>query len=322
MDQSGQPLFENNCAILQAVGYGEDARERFYTIDHTRQTITLGVRQDKGFVVVRKKGQDVAAVTLSTTYDDLPGFPPRKYSQQRAGPFRILRRVNDLAYELDLPKKRQAFLQFAELRLRGIVVPVMMETLSVLLMICIQHGTKVCVKSMESAIRDNELRYEVKLQAETGGDNVQFMLDVGWPALFATPQPITTFISEVWPVCQKVVLASADETKSNPLGRGSEGIIPLVGQLWTDGHVRRRQSLTTTQIQSEQTNQSIEIALRHHIFVSDIPWTNVVPALQQDTNNSISAATTHAPNEVVFGFRPLTKVDWMSDQSLTTTQIR
>lgn len=33
----------------------------------------------------------------------LPGRPPRKYSQQRAGPFVIKRRIGRLAYELDLP---------------------------------------------------------------------------------------------------------------------------------------------------------------------------------------------------------------------------
>ena len=31
----------------------------------------------------------------------LPGNPPRKYSQQRAGPWTVKRRVGDLAYELD-----------------------------------------------------------------------------------------------------------------------------------------------------------------------------------------------------------------------------
>ena len=35
--------------------------------------------------------------------DHLPGRPSRKYSQQRAGPFIVKRRVGRLAYELDLP---------------------------------------------------------------------------------------------------------------------------------------------------------------------------------------------------------------------------
>ncbi|KAF5712771.1 ribonuclease H [Fusarium globosum] len=34
---------------------------------------------------------------------NLPGKPFKKWSQQRTGPFRIKRIVNDLAYELELP---------------------------------------------------------------------------------------------------------------------------------------------------------------------------------------------------------------------------
>lgn len=57
--------------------------------------------------------------------------------------------------------------------------------------------------------------------------------------------------------------------------------------------------------QSERTNQVVEIALRFLIAENpDVDWNQALPALQLSLNNSINAATGHAPNEVALGFKP------------------
>ena len=63
--------------------------------------------------------------------------------------------------------------------------------------------------------------------------------------------------------------------------------------------------------QSERTNQSIEIALRHYIATLDDPadWPDILGDLQNTNNNSISASTTKTPNEIVYGFTPVRNTD-------------
>ena len=62
---------------------------------------------------------------------------------------------------------------------------------------------------------------------------------------------------------------------------------------------------------SEQTNQTVEIALR--FWISTLPdsgeWPSTIPAIQSTYNNSVSAATKHSLNEVVYGFTPNEPLD-------------
>ena len=53
----------------------------------------------------------------------------------------------------------------------------------------------------------------------------------------------------------------------------------------------------------ERQNQTIEMALRFHIATSDIPWPNVIPALQFHLNSSRNM-TGLSPNELTLGFKP------------------
>ena len=56
--------------------------------------------------------------------------------------------------------------------------------------------------------------------------------------------------------------------------------------------------------QSERTNQTVEIGLRYFITSNpDTNWTQCLPHLQATLNNSRSATTGYAPNEVLQGFK-------------------
>ena len=55
---------------------------------------------------------------------------------------------------------------------------------------------------------------------------------------------------------------------------------------------------------SKRTNQTAEIALRHYIASSDIPWTDVIPALQFSLNNALSKPIKVSSNKLVLGFKP------------------
>ena len=56
--------------------------------------------------------------------------------------------------------------------------------------------------------------------------------------------------------------------------------------------------------QSERTNQSVEIALRFHLTSHpDDDWDEVLPYIQSISNNSPSAPTGMAPNELCYGFK-------------------
>lgn len=55
---------------------------------------------------------------------------------------------------------------------------------------------------------------------------------------------------------------------------------------------------------SERRIQDIEIAIRYHMTASDIPWDQILPALQHNFNNSKHSVLGRSPNEIVYGFKP------------------
>ena len=59
-------------------------------------------RYDSSHRNIEMKPGDEVYLRLGKGYH-LPGRPNHKFSQQRSGPFKILRRIGNLAYELDLP---------------------------------------------------------------------------------------------------------------------------------------------------------------------------------------------------------------------------
>ena len=64
--------------------------------------VTAKIRYDKKHKPVDLKVGDYAYLRLHHGYT-LPGVENRKLSQQRAGPFKIIRRIGHLAYQLELP---------------------------------------------------------------------------------------------------------------------------------------------------------------------------------------------------------------------------
>lgn len=61
---------------------------------------------------------------------------------------------------------------------------------------------------------------------------------------------------------------------------------------------------------SERKNQTVETAIRYHYAANpDLPWVNILPALQHKLNNSYSAPIGRAPNELVLGFKPRSAID-------------
>ena len=62
---------------------------------------------------------------------------------------------------------------------------------------------------------------------------------------------------------------------------------------------------------SERMNQTIEIALRHHIHTLDDPtsWPEVLPKLQAGLNGSSSTTTRHTPYNIAYGFEPNQALD-------------
>ena len=69
--------------------------------------------------------------------------------------------------------------------------------------------------------------------------------------------------------------------------------------------------------QSEQINQTVEIALRYHLATLDNPadWEGVVGPIQSAVNNSKSSSTARSPNDVVYGFTPTQSTDLLTTQS-------
>lgn len=62
---------------------------------------------------------------------------------------------------------------------------------------------------------------------------------------------------------------------------------------------------------SERTNQTAEIALRHHIHTMEDPkqWPRALSSIQAVQNNVSSTTTTKTPNEVSYGFTPNRPLD-------------
>ena len=63
--------------------------------------------------------------------------------------------------------------------------------------------------------------------------------------------------------------------------------------------------------QSERTNQTFEIALRHYIAGLEKPadWPTVLPRMQAILNNSTSNSTGQSPNEVLYGRKVIEPID-------------
>jgi hypothetical protein len=67
---------------------------------------------------------------------------------------------------------------------------------------------------------------------------------------------------------------------------------------------------------SERKNQTVEIAIRFHYFDNpDIPWTQVLPALQHHLNNTLAITIGRSPNELVMGFKPRSILDVLNDRA-------
>ncbi|KAH6603966.1 hypothetical protein Trco_007412 [Trichoderma cornu-damae] len=60
---------------------------------------------------------------------------------------------------------------------------------------------------------------------------------------------------------------------------------------------------------SEKKNQTVEIAIRFHTATSDVPWPEIIPALQFALNNAYSTPIGRTPNELTLGFKPLGVTD-------------
>ena len=56
--------------------------------------------------------------------------------------------------------------------------------------------------------------------------------------------------------------------------------------------------------QSEHTNQSIEIALRHYVSYNQTDWPDHLSTIQAAINTSVAKATKHSPLETLYGFTP------------------
>ena len=69
---------------------------------------------------------------------------------------------------------------------------------------------------------------------------------------------------------------------------------------------------------SERTNQTAEIALRFYMHTMPDPalWPTVLPRMQAQLNNSISATTNKTPNELAYGFQPHRPLDLLRDASM------
>lgn len=60
----------------------------------------------------------------------------------------------------------------------------------------------------------------------------------------------------------------------------------------------------------ERANQTIELALRYHISTSEVPWPDIIPALQFQLNNRKNQSGS-SPNELVLGFKPTVVTDML-----------
>ena len=66
--------------------------------------------------------------------------------------------------------------------------------------------------------------------------------------------------------------------------------------------------------QSERTNQTVEIAMRYHLTANaETEWDQTLPFMQATINNSPSATTGAAPNEICYGFKVNNTVGMLSD---------
>jgi hypothetical protein len=92
----GTPVSSQAIDVLRKQ-YQEEAAER---IDHAGAIAKM--RYDDRHTPTKFEAGDTVYLRLHKGYH-LPGKPNRKWSPQRAGPFKIVRRVDRNAYELDFP---------------------------------------------------------------------------------------------------------------------------------------------------------------------------------------------------------------------------
>ena len=62
--------------------------------------------------------------------------------------------------------------------------------------------------------------------------------------------------------------------------------------------------------QSEKTNQTVEIALRHYIAAHQRDWPEHLPAIQAAINTSVSKATNYTPLQLLYGITPRHALDF------------
>jgi hypothetical protein len=56
--------------------------------------------------------------------------------------------------------------------------------------------------------------------------------------------------------------------------------------------------------QSERTNQSLEIALRHYVNLHQTNWADLVDIIEASMNTAVSATTKKSPFQLLYGFNP------------------
>ena len=67
--------------------------------------------------------------------------------------------------------------------------------------------------------------------------------------------------------------------------------------------------------QSERTNQTVEVALRHYINSHQDDWPSHLPIIQAAINTSVSATTKFSPLQLLYGFNPRHTLDLLKGKS-------
>ncbi len=74
--------------------------------------------------------------------------------------------------------------------------------------------------------------------------------------------------------------------------------------------------------QAERTNQTVEVAIRYHTYSNpDVPWIDILTALQHQMNNSLAVTIGRSPNELTLGFKPRSITDLVTGNESAVTSI-